>query len=103
MLNKFSLTTTPFIFQSSWSSDLRDNLQVFLSGTLKSQEKPQLYNLFKKNSTELDRERKLHSEQLKKLQYQLTTKEQRLSQYHKRYTKIQVICSSDHLHVYWFA
>ena len=69
---------------------------MFLSATLKSQEKPQLYNLFKKNSTELDRERKLHSEQLKKLQYQLTTKEQRLSQYHKRYNKIQVICSSDH-------
>ncbi|XP_020624050.1 lisH domain-containing protein ARMC9-like isoform X2 [Orbicella faveolata] len=77
------------LFSSSWSSDLKDNLQVFLSATLKSQEKPQLYNLFKKNYTELERERKLHSEQLKKLQYQLTTREQRLSQYHKRYTKIQ--------------
>jgi len=85
------LLYTTLIFQSSWSSDLKNNLQVFLSATLKSQEKPQLYNLFKGNSTDLDRERKQHNEQLKKLQYQLTTREQRLSQCQKRYTKIQVI------------
>lgn len=79
------------MFQSSWSSELKNNLQVFLSATLKSQEKPQLYNVFKRNSTDIERERKLHSEQLKKLQHQLATREERFSQYQKRYSKIQVI------------
>lgn len=77
------------LFASSWSSDLKKDLQVFLSAALKSQEKPQLYNLFKRNSTEMETERKLHSEQLKKLQHQLTMREQRFSQYEKRYQKIQ--------------
>ncbi|XP_078375388.1 lisH domain-containing protein ARMC9-like isoform X3 [Oculina patagonica] len=77
------------LFASSWSSELKNNLQVFLSATLKSQEKPQLYNVFKRNSTDIERERKLHSEQLKKLQHQLATREERFSQYQKRYSKIQ--------------
>lgn len=77
------------LFASSWSSDLKRDLQVFLAATLKSEEKPQLYTLFMRNSTEIERERKLHNEQLKKLQLQLTAKEQRFSQFEKRYLKIQ--------------
>lgn len=77
------------LFASSWSSDLKNNLQAFLSATLTHQEKPHLYNLFKQNSTEREKERKLHSEQLKKLQHQLTTGEQRCAQYQKRCSKLQ--------------
>lgn len=77
------------LFASSWSSDIRNNLQLFLSAALKSQEKPKLYNLYKHNSTEIERERKLCQEQLKKLQTQLTRREQYFLQYQKRYSKIQ--------------
>ena len=71
------------------SSDLKRDLQVFLAATLTSEEKPQLYTLFMRNFTEIERARKLHNEQLKKLQLQLTANEQRFAQFEKRYLKIQ--------------
>ena len=77
--------------QSSWSFDLKNKVQDFLASTLKSQEKPKLFTLYRENVTEIERERKLYSEQLKKLQTQLTRREQRSSQYQKRYSKIQVL------------
>lgn len=77
------------LFVSSWSFDLKNKVQDFLASTLKSQEKPKLFTLYRENVTEIERERKLYSEQLKKLQTQLTRREQRSSQYQKRYSKIQ--------------
>ena len=85
----FNSCSTCYV-QSSWSFDLKNNVQDFLASTLKSQEKPKLYTLYRENVTEIERERKLYSEQLKKLQTQLTRREQRSSQYQKRYSKIQV-------------
>lgn len=77
------------LFASSWCSDLKRDLQAFLAATLKAEEKPQLFTLFIRNSTEMEKERKLHNEQLKKLQLQLTAREQRFAQFEKSYLKIQ--------------
>ena len=85
--------TVCVMLQSAWSSDLKNNLQVFLSAALKSQGRPKLYNLFKRNSADIERERKLHDEQLKKMQTQLTRREQQSLQYQKRLSKIQVLFS----------
>lgn len=86
----FNLCWTCYV-QSSWSFDLKNKVQDFLASTLKSQEKPKLFTLYRENVTEIERERKLYSEQLKKLQTQLTRREQRSSQYQRRYSKIQVL------------
>ena len=90
MFCSFNSWSTCYV-QSSWSFDLKNKVQDFLASTLKSQEKPKLFTLYRENVTEIERERKLYSEQLKKLQTQLTSREQRSSQYQKRYSKIQVL------------
>ena len=87
----WSIITLLLVLQSVWSSDLKNNVQAFLSATLKSQEKPRLFHLYKQSSAEAERERKLYLEQLKKLQSQVTRKEEQFAQYQKRFSKIQVI------------
>ena len=81
-----------FFFQSAWSSDLKKNLQEFLSATLKSLEKPKIYDLYQSTLSKNEKERKLYNEELKKLQAQLARRDQQFLQYEKRCSKIQVLC-----------
>ena len=78
-----------FFFQSAWSSDLKKNLKAFLSATLKSLEKPKIYDLYQRTLSENEKERKLYNEELKKLQAQLARRDQQFLHYEKRCSKIQ--------------
>lgn len=80
------------LFTSAWSSDLKKNLQEFLSATLKSLEKPKIYDLYQSTLSKNEKERKLYNEELKKLQAQLARRDQQFLQYEKRCSKIQVLC-----------
>lgn len=77
------------LFTSAWSSDLKKNLQEFLSATLKSLEKPKIYDLYQSTLSRNEKERKLYNEELKKLQAQLARRDQQFLQYEKRCSKIQ--------------
>ena len=79
------------LFQSAWNSDLKNDVKAFLSATLKSQEKPKIYDLYKQTSSENENQRKLYHEELRKLRTQLASRDQHVSQFEKRYSKIQVI------------
>jgi len=81
-----------FFFQSAWSSDLKKNVEEFLSATLKSLEKPKIYDLYQGTLSKNEKERKLYNEELKKLQAQLARRDQQFLQYEKRCSKIQVLC-----------
>lgn len=78
------------LFTSAWSSDLKNDVKAFLSATLKSQEKPKIYELYKQTSSENENQQKLYHEELRKVRTQLASRDQHVSQFEKRYSKIQV-------------
>ncbi|XP_032239753.2 lisH domain-containing protein ARMC9 isoform X2 [Nematostella vectensis] len=75
--------------QNTWGLELRSTLDSFLKTALKSQEKPKLYTLFKVGPDTVEKERKIHAEQVRLLHHQLSEVEHRSAQHFKKYSRIQ--------------
>lgn len=77
------------LFTESWRNEIEKQLKEFLSEQLKSDEKPELYNLFKSRPEVIEKERRQYNDHIKVLKNQLTEAETKLMGYFKKSSLIQ--------------
>ncbi|XP_028393759.1 lisH domain-containing protein ARMC9-like [Dendronephthya gigantea] len=77
------------LFTDSWRNDLQKQLKDFLSEQLKSDEKPELYNLYKARPAIIEKERQQYNDHIKVLKNQLAEAETKLMSYFKKFSQIQ--------------
>ena len=77
------------LFTESWRNDIKKQLKEFLSEQLKSDEKPELYNLYKSRPEVIEKERQQYNDHIKVLKNQLAEAETKLMGYFKKFSQIQ--------------